>query len=220
MRTIILTNKPEDVRSGAVLPGTFYTVDSVNATFPKLYGSAESVVVCVEFGHIISDIDIESMQRMGARVFNIHRGDPEEYRGASVLNHQILDGVSNVHVSLIELKPGEPVDGGDVIYQVPVRIKGATYTEAVERCRNCYCSLIREAMAERRRGLTTPPKRGKLYKRREPKNSFIGSEMTIWAMRTILAADPVDYPAYFDLDGYRFYLQISSKELIKDGHLF
>jgi len=220
MKIVILTKHALDIDFGAFPDDHVSYTRKINTAMELLKGSTESVVVCVEYGNILIDENIIDMQTAGARVYNIHRGDPARYRGASVLNHQILDGEKTAVVTLMEIQPHEAVDTGRVVQQHPVNIRGLTYPEAVAACRHCYNNLICHAVEERRGAAYHSKCLGQLYRRRKPSNSSIDVEISEQGKRKILAADPVDYPAYFDLDGYRFYLQISSKELIKDGHLF
>jgi len=220
MKIVILTRHAPDIDFGTFPDDHVSYTCKIDTAMELLKGSAESVVVCVEYGDILTDETIIDMQTAGARVYNIHRGDPARYRGASVLNHQILDGEKTAFVTLMEIQPHEAVDTGRVVKKYLVNIKGLTYPEAVAACRHYYNNLICHAVGERRGAAYHLMARGKLYRRRKPKDSSINMGISEKGKRKILAADPVDYPAYFDLDGYRFYLQISSKELIKDPNSF
>lgn len=174
-----------------------------------------SVIVLIEYGVLVSDEWLKEAWENGCCVFNIHRGDPEVWRGASVLNNQILAGVDTVHVTLMELRPGDEPDCGPIIAKCPVRIKGMPLPEVVEVCRLVYNDLVQCAVDHYMKIAYEKRKYGIMYRRRRPEDSDI-STISLLDKAKIMAADPEDYPAYFDLDGQRYYIKIFNREVLPD----
>lgn len=160
-----------------------------------------SVLFAVEYGRKIPDYLIKYYGAKGGAVFTLHRADPRRYKGASVINHQILNGKTKITPTVMRLRPGEALDCGEIMTQLDVEIYGLSYPEIVDKLRKTYPLLmIRALMASNQ----TAGKDG--AGRRSPEDSEITDTSSI---RKILAADPVDYPAYFVHHGRRFEISIT-----------
>lgn len=162
-----------------------------------LHCGKSSILLSVEYGKRIPDEVIREYEKHGGAVYNIHRADPELYAGASVLNHQILDGQSVIDVSLIRVRPGEPLDGGEVINMWPINIHNMLYSEVVEECRKRYEHVIWAIKRENH-------ERNRVY-RRKPKDSKL--TLSPEQRRIIMAADNERFPAFFYLGDRKIILK-------------
>jgi len=161
-------------------------------------------LLTVEYGKRIPDNVIHRYQRTGGAVFNIHRADPRKYAGASVLNHQILNGESIADVSLIRVRPNEPLDGGELLNMWPVNIKNMLYPEAVEECRLRYVHIVRYLLQYSKGNLQEAITSHK-FTRRSPEDSEL--MLPEPEQRRIMAADNERFPAFFMLGGRKIILK-------------
>ena len=212
MRINILTNTPNlnmisKLQSALIKKrkhvGVFYHEDNLP---PALY--SPTTLIMVEYGKKLCDAKINRYKNSGGHVFNIHRADPSEYRGASVLNHQILNGDSHISPSIIRVNTNEGFDTGKVYAQERVDITNLIYSEVVDACRETYLNLILSAV---RGSIKRNNACSKLCKRRTPSDSelFLSEQ----DLRIIRASDNDRFPAFFMLGGRKYTLKVESSPL-------
>ena len=201
---IIVSNKTReelDLYEGGMIYHNHHTIpyghDPYNPT----------CIICIEYGTLVEDHWLAEVHRLGYRVYNIHRAWPGDYRGASVLNHQILAGECCARVTLQCLVPGMGIDQGPIIYTRKVNIRDRNYNEARKECRKVYKTLIDGAIND------FVSYDGKLYKRRKPEDSeLLESDDARTIFGKLLAADPDNDPCYFIQGARKHYVKIFNPE--------
>jgi len=186
--------------------GKGYVVNLCYAVCSVSHRIDRSILITVEFGRNISDYTIKDYEHTGGYVLNIHRADPTKYRGASVLNHQILAGEDTIEVHAIHVKQNEPLDNRRGVAFVRLNIEGMLYSEVVDECHTWYAELIKEAVYT---GTDVSAiERTGLLKRRSPEDSqlFLTEEQ----IKIIKASDNKLYPAFFMHGLRRFNLTVTS----------
>jgi len=94
--------------------------------FGRVAATQKDVAVVVSFKHFLPP---SLIQKFPAASLNIHPSLLPKYRGASPIQHALLNGDSQTGISIIDLDPGK-FDAGRVYYQEPVDIpRGSTYAE-------------------------------------------------------------------------------------------
>jgi methionyl-tRNA formyltransferase len=140
----------------------------------------------------------------------IHASDLPFGRGWSPLVWQILDGKTDITVSLIEA--GETVDSGDVWSKKMIHVEGhELYNEINENLFEIECDLMDFAINNHDKivPLKQDESESSYYRRRYPEDSKLNPHETIAEQFDILRiSDPARYPAYFEYRGYRYNLLI------------
>ena len=130
-------------------------------------------------------------------------------RGWSPHIWQIIQGADEVTLSLLEAE--DAVDSGRIWHQITLHVPNhALWDEINEILFNAEIELIDFAVKE----LNTiiPVEQDKkveptYFPRRKPSDSKINPEMSIASQFNLIrTCDPQRFPAYFDLNGYRFKL--------------
>ena len=185
----------------------FYSYQDINEI--EMSGD-RAYLLAVEYGKRIPDGVIRKYEATGGAVFNIHRADPRKYAGASVLNHQILKGERDMALTLLRVRAGEPLDGGEIVSAWPLNIEGLLYPEVVGLCRKHYISVVRDAIRyiKGEEPAFSPP--SNQYRRRSPEDSMVPLGTT--AKRIIMAADNERFPAFFLLGGRKIILRATPAE--------
>jgi methionyl-tRNA formyltransferase len=173
-----------------------------NCSPEEIFVQGKAFLLVIEYGKRIPDEIISKYESTGGAVFNVHRANPREYTGASVLNHQILDCKNRIDVSLIRIRPGEPLDGGEVIDRCPVNIQGMLYPEVVAECRLRYRHFLQTIIDYKH---TVEKTIGKVVKRRSPEDSEL--ELTNEQIQIIRAADNERFPAFLYLNSRKIILK-------------
>jgi methionyl-tRNA formyltransferase len=163
------------------------------------HGSYKASLITIEYGKRVPDEVIHRYQATGGAVFNVHRADPRKYAGASVLNHQILDGRTSVDMSLIRIHPDEPLDNGELVCSWTISIRDMIYDEIVSACRVYYESAVYSVFDY------IQPTRNRRVFRRSPEDSEL--ELTEEQINTIRAADNERFPAFFRLGNRKIILK-------------
>ncbi len=150
--------------------------------------------------------------RRNAHNLVVHESALPHGRGWSPLTWQILEGKTEIPVSLIEA--GESVDSGDIYGQRTIRFRG---DELVAELRSAQAvatlELCRDFIVQY--PFSTDGARAQIgepthYPRRRPADSRLDPDKTLREQFNLLrVADPERYPAFFELAGRRFEVRLS-----------
>jgi len=151
--------------------------------------------------------------------FNLHGGKLPNYRGASVINWQILNGEKFIYLS--SLKVTEILDGGDIILEKKIKINGKSYDELINKIDISFASLAeitikkisKKTNFRKQRGIPT------YWHKRKPEMSLIDPEkMNLNQATCLLNASSVNekYPAYLFINKKKIFI----KKLLKTNFLF
>jgi len=155
------------------------------------------------------DIVRDNVRRRYRYVLVIHASALPEGRGMSPHVWQILEGRTDLTMSLINAE--DSVDSGDIWHQVRFRVpRSATFAEINAAVFSAETELMTWAIDHCDR--TSPyPQRGTptKHRRRVPADSEIDPSRSLAeCFDLIRVADPERYPAYFTLHGRKFRIAI------------
>ena len=160
---------------------------------------------------LISCSEILTSQDRSAysKVLVIHASDLPRGRGWSPHIWQILEGKTDIVVTLLEAE--DEVDTGDIWYQVTCHIpKDALWDEVNERIFNAEISLMDFAVSNfndvtpRQQSDTIKPT---YYTKRTPADSQLDLKKSLQEQfDNIRVSDPNRFPAFFTLHGYKYKL--------------
>ena len=157
------------------------------------------LVSCTQF------IDAEIRARY-KHVLVLHESDLPKGRGWSPVAHQILDGKTEVTVSLIEA--ADKIDSGDIWAQEVAYIPDhALAGEISEILFGVKKRLIARALYERlipRKQEGAPT----YYQRRTPESSRLDPNRTIAEQFDLLRICEPRFPAFFDYRGHRYTVEV------------
>jgi len=145
----------------------------------------------------------------------VHESALPRGRGWSPLAWQILEGKKKIPITLFEAVPS--VDAGPIYLRTDILLKGSELRdEILRRVGDSIVTLctkfVREAQKGRIRGCTQTG-RPTYYPRRNAESNRLNPNQTIHKQFNILRiADPISFPAYFDLYGERFFIRISKNK--------
>lgn len=112
------------------------------------------VFVVAAFGQILTK-EILDMPRLGC--VNIHASLLPKYRGASPINHCIIDGEKETGVTIMQMDEG--IDTGDILTKVKVAIDDDETAESLfEKLSKTGANLIVDTLPKLERGEITPVK--------------------------------------------------------------
>ncbi|MCS7024450.1 MAG: hypothetical protein NZV14_06580 [Bryobacteraceae bacterium] len=141
----------------------------------------------------------------------IHASDVPYGRGFAPLNWQILEGKSEIVVTLMEA--ADKVDSGDVWAKRVLRFEGhELFEELSEKLFSTELELMSFAVNHHQQIVPQPQPAGigSYYRKRQPEDSRIWPEQSFAsAFDLIRASDPVRYPAFFDYRGYRYQVTLT-----------
>lgn len=144
----------------------------------------------------------------------VHESALPQGRGWSPLTWQVLAGVREIPITLFEAS--DAVDSGPIYAERWIELRGDELLDelralqaaaTLELCR----AWLRDYPGSLRRAR---PQLGaaSYYRRRVPDDSRLDLDQPLRALVPLLrVCDPQRYPAFFDLDGTRFYLTISKE---------
>lgn len=167
-------------------------------------------------GDILFLISCNQVVRKGVRdrfqhTLVIHASDVPHGRGFAPLNWQIIEGRSEVVVTLMEA--AEKVDSGDVWAKRILHFEGhELFEELFERLFEAELELMSYAVESHGSIAPTPqpPMDGSYYRKRGPEDGRIQPDQTFAsAFDLIRASDPVRYPAFFEYRGYRYHVTLT-----------
>lgn len=109
-------------------------------------------------------------------VINLHGGKLPEYRGASVLNWQIINGEKEIGISIIIVDQG--IDTGDIISQKRWLLKSTdTINNVVRLTLKYFPPMLLKAVKQIEAGTIKRTRqdlsKGKLYRKRRPEDGLI-----------------------------------------------
>ena len=150
--------------------------------------------------------------RRSAHNLVVHESALPHGRGWSPLTWQVLEGKTEIPISLIEA--AESVDSGEIYAQQTLQLRGheligelraAQARATIDLCRDFvarYPSVCTQGRAQI--GASS------YYPRRSPEDSRIDPEKSVREQFNLLrVADPERYPAFFEIDGRRFELRLT-----------
>jgi len=143
----------------------------------------------------------------------IHASDLPSGKGWSPLVWQVLEGQSNIIVTLLEA--GDRIDSGDIWAQVSISLEGhELYDEINAKLFQAEsdlmeCALNNFATVIPRKQST---KGESVYLRRNPENSRIDPDCSIAEQFELLrVSDPERYPAFFEYRGVEYMIKLEKK---------
>jgi UDP-2,4-diacetamido-2,4,6-trideoxy-beta-L-altropyranose hydrolase len=160
----------------------------------------------------LSKIVSPEVLRRNAHNLVVHESALPHGRGWSPLTWQILEGKTEVPVSLIEA--AEQVDAGEIYAQRILRFNGS---ELVDELRTAQALATSELCREFVARYPFICAQGRLqvgepsyYSRRGPADSRLDPDKSIREQFNLLrVADPERYPAFFELGGQRYRVRLS-----------
>lgn len=139
----------------------------------------------------------------------VHESDLPNGRGFSPIQWQLLEGKSEITISLIEVT--EDIDGGDIFLQSKMRFNG---TELYEEIRDKQAKATRKII---KTFLNKFPKlnkkkqfgKGSIYPKRKPQNSQLNIKKSIEENFNLLRIGNNDsWPSFFIHKGIKYILKI------------
>ena len=128
-----------------------------------LRGYEADVFIVAAFGQILSQ-EILDMPRLGC--LNIHASLLPRYRGASPIQHAIIDGEERTGITIVQMDAG--IDTGDILYQKELPIdRGDTSQSLYDKLTVLGGQTVVEALKLLERGALTP------QKQREEDGSYV-----------------------------------------------
>lgn len=119
-----------------------------------LRGYEADVFIVAAFGQILSQ-EILDMPRLGC--LNIHASLLPRYRGASPIQHAIIDGEERTGITIMQMDAG--IDTGDILYQKELPIdRGDTSQSLYDKLTVLGGQTVVEALKLLERGALTPQK--------------------------------------------------------------
>lgn len=168
----------------------------------------------------LSRIVPASVRARNTHTLVVHGSDLPRGRGWSPMSWQVLEGASEIPMTLFEAEDG--VDSGVIYLQEHFALDG---TELVEELRALVAAstvrLCRRFAAEYP-GVVTGARaqagEPSFYARRRPEDSRLDPELSLREQLNLLrVVDNKRYPAFFDVDGQRYYLQITKHHPSEEG---
>jgi methionyl-tRNA formyltransferase len=170
----------------------------------------------VTAGDILFLISCNQIVRKGVRdrfrhTLVIHASDVPHGRGFAPLNWQIIEGRSEIVVTLMEA--ADKVDSGDVWAKRVLRFEGhELFAELSEKLFAAELELMSYAVDHHDiiAPEPQPENEGSYYRKRGPEDSRIQPGQSFAsAFDLIRASDPVRYPAFFEYRGYRYHVNLT-----------
>ena len=144
----------------------------------------------------------------------VHESDLPKGKGWAPLFWQVLEGQDVIKFSLFEAT--SEVDAGKVYLQDELRLSGFELNgELREKQGKLTCKMCKNFISI----INRPPKAiaqegdESFYRKRTPEDSRLDINKTIAEQFNLLRiVDNDSYPAFFEIDGHRYFLKISSSE--------
>jgi UDP-2,4-diacetamido-2,4,6-trideoxy-beta-L-altropyranose hydrolase len=161
----------------------------------------------VAFFLSLSQIVPDALLKRNAHNLVVHESALPQGRGWSPLTWQILEGKTEIPVSLIEA--GTNVDSGEIFSQESLKLRG---TELIDELRatqaKATISLCQDFIARYPYNCSegrTQIGNASYYPRRRPEDSRLDLDKSLREQFNLLrVADPDRYPAFFEIDGQKF----------------
>lgn len=157
-----------------------------------------------------SDIIPTETRTLYKHTLLVHASDLPEGRGWSPVIWQVLEGRKKIMVTLLEAE--DKVDTGHIWLQKPFTLEGhELYDEINKKHHDATLELMTEAI-ERYGEIKPRPQAvegASYYPKRTPGDSRLDPDKSIAEQMGLLrVADPERYPAFFELDGRKYFISV------------
>lgn len=184
----------------------------------KLVRSAEAIE-CGWINFLLGCTHIISEEALSRNQHNlvVHESNLPEGRGFAPMTWQILEGKNDIPICLLEA--AAEADAGDIWIQDVIHLDGSELADewrsvqgekTLEMCLRLideYKSIIKIKQS----GLPS------YYKRRRPDDSRLDVDKSLREQFNLLrVADNMRYPAYFEIEGNRYLVNISRDKTLKN----
>lgn len=169
---------------------------------------------CLSFSQLIPPI----IRQQFKHTLVVHESDLPAGKGWSPLTWQILDGENRIPITLFEAT--DDVDSGLIYGQRWIEFEGYELVDELRegqaRATKEVCQWFVDHYPESLSEAREQQGQESFYSRRRPKDSELDPNKTIAEQFNLLrVVDNERYPAFFEINGRRFYLKISVDELPK-----
>ncbi len=191
-----------------LLIGEFSRTHSIPVFKTKNINSAESLnylkqfapdlLILASFTQILKPPVIDLAKK---GTINLHGGKLPQYRGASVLNWQIINGEPEIGISIIFVDEG--IDTGDIIAQARWPLKPTdTIKDVVDKTLTLFPKMLLKAVKEIDAGtvkrIPQDKTKGRLYRKRRPEDGLIDwQNMSLTQINNFVRALTKPYPGAF-----------------------
>ncbi len=158
-----------------------------------------------------SEIINKQVRSLFRHVLVIHASDLPMGRGWSPHIWQILDGKTELTVSLLEAE--DAVDTGDIWHQIKIHIpKHALYDECNNILFAAEITLMNFAISQDSSFKPRPQDQsieGTYYRKRTPNDSQLDPQLSISQQFDLMrVCDPERFPAFFELHGHKYIIKM------------
>jgi len=144
----------------------------------------------------------------------VHASDLPKGKGWAPLFWQVLEGQDVIKFSLFEAVAG--VDAGNIYLQDELKLsRFELNAELRDKQGNLTCQMCKRFISKINMNPKSTPQEGdeSFYRKRTPEDSRLDINKTIAEQFNLLRiVDNDSYPAFFEIDGHRYFLKISSSE--------
>ena len=140
----------------------------------------------------------------------IHESYLPQGKGWAPMFWQILEGKNDIVFSMFEASDG--IDNGDIYMQKTLKLTGYELKELREKQANFAIEMCLEFLNNYKKYKNPKRQIGKesFYKKRDAKDSKLDINKTIKEQFNLLRiVDNDNYPAFFEIDGHRYILNIT-----------
>ena len=153
------------------------------------------IIILAGWPKLISEEIIDSAAIM---CMNLHAGPVPSYRGASVINWQIINGERVIGISILQVTPG--IDSGPVLMSrtFPISVDD-TYTDILNHILDVYPSMLIETIDNIDRIDPAPQNNNlaNIYTKRYPKDGHINWNKSAWEVHNLIRALTLPMPGAF-----------------------
>lgn len=169
---------------------------------------------CLSYGKLIPP----TIRQQFKHALVVHESDLPLGKGWSPLTWQILEGKNRIPITLFEA--ADDVDSGPIYAQRWIEFEGYELVDELRegqaRATKEICQWFVDHYPESISEAKKQQGRESFYTRRRPMDSELDPNKTIAEQFNLLrVADNLRYPAFFEINGRRFYLKISEDGLPK-----
>jgi len=218
--------KPRRVAVVVDTPGWFdphaeRLVEAVNAHGDNArFARSHRDIDAVDIAFYLSCLKIVPREGLARARVNLvaHASDLPKGRGFSPIVWQILEGCREIPLRLIHA--ADPVDSGDIVLSDSIPFEGHELNDEIRDTLGRRINDLCMAYLEARTPPTGHPQRGEAtwYARRKPEDSRLDPLRSIAEQFDLLrVVDNARYPAFFEMRGHRYVVQIS-KAVDEDTH--
>ena len=143
----------------------------------------------------------------------VHESDLPKGRGFSPLTWQILEGINEIPICLLEAV--NEVDAGNIIYKDKLVLDGSELLNKLRHAQGLKTIELCSRFLNEEAPISGVPQSGNSsnYSRRTPEDSKLDISKTIDEQFQLLrVVDNDKYPAFFEKDNYRYIISIKRQE--------